>query len=61
MTRDCQCNCNYKFSLTAATTVATALTQDDAPAEEVGFHQELKKRLLKVALDSWVLYFYVRS
>jgi biopolymer transport protein ExbB len=32
---------------TAATTVATALTQDDAPAEEVGFHQELKKRFIE--------------
>ncbi len=31
---------------TIATTVAT-VTQDDAPAEELGFHQELKKRFIE--------------
>ena len=31
---------------TLATTVAT-VTQDDAPAEELGFHQELKKRFIE--------------
>lgn len=32
---------------TAVTTVSTTLTQDDAPAEEVGFHQDLKKRFIE--------------
>jgi len=32
---------------TAVTTVSTTLTQDDAPAEELGFHQELKKRFIE--------------
>jgi biopolymer transport protein ExbB len=32
---------------TAVTTVSTTLTQDDAPAEELGFHQTLKKRFIE--------------
>jgi biopolymer transport protein ExbB len=32
---------------TTAVTTVTSMTQDEAPAEELGFHQELKKRFIE--------------
>jgi biopolymer transport protein ExbB len=44
---------------TITTTTVATITQDDAaPAEELGFHQELKKRFIEGGA-SWALYYYV--
>ncbi len=40
-------NANATTLTTATATITTTLAQDDAPAEELGFHQELKKRFIE--------------
>ena len=40
-------NANAYTTTTATTTVATATQDEAAPAEELGFHQELKKRFIE--------------
>ncbi|NRB59861.1 MAG: MotA/TolQ/ExbB proton channel family protein [Winogradskyella sp.] len=40
-------NANATTLTTATATITTTLAQDDAPAEELGFHQVLKKRFIE--------------
>ncbi|NRD24340.1 MotA/TolQ/ExbB proton channel family protein [Winogradskyella litoriviva] len=40
-------NANATTAFASATTTVTSVTQDDAPAEDLTFHQELKKRFIE--------------